>query len=72
VSGDPTHAVRSAAARLAGLHRYRTPAPEADADARRDLTAAVLARDIHRGLAARPALTEDQPSERAALLIQGR
>ncbi|WP_159623768.1 hypothetical protein, partial [Ruania rhizosphaerae] len=58
--------------RLAVLHqRGRVPTPEAEADARRALTVAVLERAITERLATGPKLRPDQVRHLSALLNGG-
>lgn len=62
--------VAAAAARLAGLHRWHEPSPEADASARRDLAAAKLEKAIREALDAAPPLTSGQ-RDRLSVLLSG-
>lgn len=66
------HAVRSANARLAGLYTYgRKPDPATEAQARRDLAEAKIARCIEEAVAAAPPLTDEQCNRLARLLGGG-
>lgn len=72
----PPPPVTTAAARLALAHRHERGGlcgdPEAVADARRDLLAAKLVRQINAALTADAPLTLDQRNYLASLLASGR
>jgi hypothetical protein len=63
--------VLTARNRLVCLYRFGEPSPEALADAKRNLTIAHAERAIQAVRDAEPALTKDQLSALAALLVGG-
>lgn len=66
-----TNPVLSARNRLVGLYRFGTPDPVALVAAQRNLTIAKAERAITEVLDAKPALTPEQLSALAAMLVGG-
>ncbi|MBA2715609.1 MAG: hypothetical protein H0U51_00850 [Propionibacteriales bacterium] len=64
--------VAHATCKLAGLYTYgRTPDPETEAAARRELATAKIERAIREAIAAAPPLTNEQRERIASLLASG-
>ena len=68
-----TPEIATAAARLAGIHRWKSspPSPEVAQELRQDLATAKLARYIAETVAAAPPLRPEQRERLAALLLTG-